>query len=170
MASLMDELLEVLEKEEAEYRRLVKTSTEKRDIIINADIEVLEEITGREQEIAGSIKNIENKRISVMRDMAVVLNKKSEELTIDTMIEILQKQPKEQEKLVALRARLKDTLTEMKNINEQNQTLISQALEMVEFDMALVKSMKQAPETANYNKQAYNTGDLLGSGGFDAKQ
>jgi len=170
LASLMDELLEVLEKEEAEYCRLVETSIKKREIIIKADIEALEEITGKEQEISGKIKNIENKRISVMQDMAVVLNKKPEELTVDTMIEILQKQPKEQEQLVALRAQLKDTLTKMKNINEQNQTLVLQALEMVEFDMALVKSMKQAPETANYNKQAYNTGELLGRGGFDAKQ
>ena len=46
----------------------------------------------------------------------------------------------------------------------------NQAMELVEFDMALLKSMRQAPETANYNRQAYNTGELLGSGGFDAKQ
>ena len=86
------------------------------------------------------------------------------------MIEILQRQPKEQEELAKLRAKLKETLAEMKNINEQNQTLITQALEMVEFDMALIKSIRQAPETANYNRQAYNTGDILGSSGFDAKQ
>ncbi len=48
----------------------------------------------------------------------------------------------------------------MKNINEQNQTLVNQAMELVEFDMALLKSMRQAPETANYNRQAYNTGEL----------
>jgi hypothetical protein len=31
--------------------------------------------------------------------------------------------------------------------------------------------MKQAPETANYNKQAANTGDLfIGASKFDAKQ
>ena len=53
MASLMDELLEVLEKEEAEYRQLVETSTRKKEVIIKADIRALEEITGEEQEIAG---------------------------------------------------------------------------------------------------------------------
>ncbi len=31
-------------------------------------------------------------------------------------------------------------------------------------------SMRQAPETANYDKNAYNTGELLGGSGFDAKQ
>ncbi len=170
MASLMDELLEVLEKEEAEYRLLVETSTRKKEVIIKADIQALEEITGEEQEIAGRIKNMENKRISVMEDMANVLNRKPEELTVDVMIDILQKQPEEQERLATIRARLKDTLGRMKDINEQNQALINQALEMVEFDLSLVKSIRQAPETANYNRQAYNTGDILGSGGFDAKQ
>lgn len=170
MASLMDELLGVLEREEAEYRQLVEASTRKKEVIIKADIKSLEEITGEEQEIAGRIKNIENRRIEIMSDIANVLNRKAEELTVDAMMEVLKSQPKEQTQLAEIRTRLKDTLTEMKEINEQNQTLINQAMEMVEFDMALLKSLRQAPETANYNKNAYNTGELLGSGGFDAKQ
>ena len=62
------------------------------------------------------------------------------------------------------------TGTKMRTANEQNEVLLKTALEMVEFDLTLLKSMRQAPETANYNKRAYNTGDLLGGGGFDAKQ
>ncbi len=170
MASLMNELLEVLEREEAAYRELVSASTKKKDVIIKADIAALEEITGEEQEIAGKIKNIENRRISIMNDIANVLNRDTKELTVDAMMEVLKDQPAEQEQLANIRSRLKDTLTEMKEINEQNQTLVNQAMELVEFDMALLKSMRQAPETANYNKQACNTGELLGSGGFDAKQ
>ena len=41
---------------------------------------------------------------------------------------------------------------------------------MVEFDLTLFKSLKQAPETANYDKNAYNTGELLGSSSFDTSQ
>ena len=40
---------------------------------------------------------------------------------------------------------------------------------MTEFDITLFKSMRQAPETANYDRNAYNTGSLLGGSGFDAK-
>ena len=69
-------------------------------------------------------------------------------MTVDALLEILADQPKEQEQLAKIRLQLKDTLTEMKNINEQNQTLVNQAMELVEFDMALLKSMRQAPETA----------------------
>ena len=80
MASLMNELLEVLENEEAGYRELVEASTRKKEVIIKADIRALEEITAEEQEIAGKIKNIENKRISIMEDIANVLNRKPEDL------------------------------------------------------------------------------------------
>lgn len=166
----MNELLEVLGNEEAVYCELVDASKRKKEVIIKADIKALEEITGQEQEIASKIKNIENRRISIMEDIANVLGRRVEELTVDALLEVLKNQPKEQQELAEIRSRLKDTLAEMKEINEQNQTLVNQAMELVEFDMALLKSIRQAPETANYNKQAYNTGELLGSSGFDAKQ
>jgi hypothetical protein len=58
----------------------------------------------------------------------------------------------------------------MQEINQQNEVLLKQAMELTEFDLTLFRSMRQAPETANYDKNAYNTGSLLGGGGFDAKQ
>ena len=79
-------------------------------------------------------------------------------------------QPEVQAKLASLRDRLVCVLKEMKRVNDQNEVLLKQAIEMVEFDLSLVKSMRQAPETANYNKNAYNTGTLLGNSGFDFKQ
>jgi hypothetical protein len=55
----------------------------------------------------------------------------------------------------------------VKQANAQNVVLIQQAIELNEFDLTLFKSMRQAPETANYDKSACNTGTLLGSSGFD---
>ena len=86
------------------------------------------------------------------------------------MISYLGEQPAEQKKLMDVKERLLAAGKEMASINEQNEILLKQALEMVEFDLTLLKSMRQAPETANYNKNAYNTGELLGNSGFDAKQ
>ena len=53
---------------------------------------------------------------------------------------------------------------------QQKEILLRHAMEMVEFDLTLLKSLKQAPETANYDKNAYNTGEILGGSGFDTKQ
>ncbi|WP_330622451.1 flagellar protein FlgN [Roseburia sp. MSJ-14] len=170
MASLMEDFMDVLEKENVEYEQLTELSLEKRQIIIAGDVPALEEITGREQEITSNLKNLENKREQVVKDMAIVLSKEPQELTITNMIAFLNKQPEEQQKLQDIRKRLKDTLNKMADINTQNEVLLTQAMEMVEFDLTLFKSMRQAPTTANYDKRANNTGDVLGSRGFDAKQ
>ena len=170
MASLMENLLTVLEKENSEYERLVELSHAKRQVIIDGNVPGLEEITGMEQDIAGNIKNLENKRIEVINDMAIVLSKDAKDLTLTNMIAFLNKQPKEQEKLREIQERLKGTIEQMVEINQQNEALLQQALEMVEFDLTLFKSLRQAPTTANYDKNAYNTGDILGSSGFDAQQ
>jgi len=170
VASLMEDFMDVLEKENVEYEQLTELSLEKRQIIIAGDVPALEEITGREQEITSNLKNLENKREQVVKDMAIVLSKEPQELTITNMIAFLNKQPEEQQKLQDIRKRLKDTLNKMADINTQNEVLLTQAMEMVEFDLTLFKSMRQAPTTANYDKRANNTGDVLGSRGFDAKQ
>lgn len=170
MASLMEDLLEVLGKEEAEYQKLVAIAEEKRDAVIKGDIKLLDTVTVKEQDAASALLNLSNKRTQVLTDMATVLGKNPEEITITKMIGYLEKQPVEQEKLIKQRDRLLEVGTQMQLLNRQNEALLQQALELVEFDLTLLKSMRQAPETANYDKNAYNTGDILGSSGFDAKQ
>lgn len=170
MASLMEELLDALGEEEKQYETLIELGGTKRDAVIKADIEVLGEVTAREQEAASALLNLSHKRTQILHDMATVLGKEPEDMTINKMVEFLANQPKEQELLIKRRDRLLEVGSQMKILNSQNEALLKQALEMVEFDLTLLKSMRQAPETANYNKDAYNTGDLLGGSGFDAKQ
>ena len=166
----MDDLIQVLESENNEYQRLAELSKQKKQVIIDADVPSLEKIVDLEQDVASKIQNLDVRRRKVMHDMSVVLNKPEEGFTVDTILEMLSSQPKEQERLQNVKKQLKTTLAEVRKINEQNQTLLNQALEMVEFDLTLFRSMRTAPETANYNKNAYNTGEILGGSGFDAKQ
>lgn len=170
MASLMEELLEVLGEEEKQYETLIQLSDVKRDAVIKADIKGLGEVTLQEQDAASMLLNLSNKRTRVLNDMATVLGKEPKEMTINKMIGYLENQPAEQKLLTERRDRLLEVGTQMQILNQQNEALLKQALEMVEFDLTLLRSMRQAPETANYDKNAYNTGDLLGSSGFDAKQ
>ena len=170
MASLMEELLDVLGKEEKQYQELITLATEKTDAVVQGNIEHLTDVTTREQDAASVLLNLSNKRNRVLTDMATVLGQSPEEMTITKMIGYLNKQPKEQEALTRQRDRLLEVGTQMQQLNRQNEALLKQALEMVEFDLTLLRSTRQAPETANYDKNAYNTGDILGSSGFDAKQ
>ncbi len=170
MASLMEDLLEVLGKEEVEYHKLVAFAEEKKDAIIKGDVKTLGEVNVKEQEAASELLNLSNRRTQVLTDMATVLGKDPQKLTITKMIGYLEKQPEEQKKLIEQRERLLEVGGQMQALNQQNEALLKQALEMVEFDLTLLRSMRQAPETANYDRNAYNTGDILGSSGFDAKQ
>ena len=170
MASLMEELLQVLKDEEQQYEALIDLNDVKRGAVIKADIGALEEVTIKEQEAASALLNLSNKRGRVLNDMATVLGKDAGEMTINKMIGYLENQPVEQQQLIEQRDRLLEAGTRMRIMNQQNEALLKQALEMVEFDLTLLRSMRQAPETANYDRNAYSTGDLLGGSAFDAKQ
>ena len=170
MASLVEELLIGMQKEEACYARLLELSDAKRAAIIAGAVAELEAVTASEEEISSDLRNLENKRVSILRDMAVDLGHDGEQFTVTKVIEQLDAQPKEQHDLTEARDALVDTATRLRAANEQNSVLLQQALEMVEFDLTLFKSLKQAPETANYDKNAYNTGELLGGSSFDTSQ
>lgn len=170
MASLMEKLVDVLKNEQKVYENILKISNEKTQIIVNGDITSLEKITEQEQLLANDVQKLEREREKIMNDIGLVVKKDVSELTISNIISMLAAQPQEQEKLSRIHKKLRETLDEMILINDRNRQLIEHSLEMIEFDMTLLKSMRQAPETANYNKAAYNTGELLGSAGFDAKQ
>lgn len=170
MASLMEELIDVLEQEYGHYSALVELSREKTPIVIAGDIRALQDLTEREKEITDRIQNLENKREEVVKDIAIVINKDVALLTVKNLVQMLGNRPEEQEKLSDLQGRLRETIQELVRINDQNRMLIEQSMDMIAFDLELFKSLRQAPETANYNRHAYNTGALLGNRGFDAKQ
>ncbi|MEE1027312.1 MAG: flagellar protein FlgN [Agathobacter sp.] len=170
MASLVEELINVLEQENEIYIRLSEYAEQKRQILIDADIEALEKLTVLEQDASDELLSRSNKQVSILKDIANVLGKDSSDITVTKLIGYLETQPEYQKKLIVARDNLLKIATELKQKNNLNEILLNQAMEMTEFDITLFKSMRQAPETANYDRNAYNTGSLLGGSGFDAKQ
>ena len=139
---------------------------------MEGDIEKLQKITDEEQVIVDEVANLELSRQAAMEDIANVLNKDVKTLKLSYLEEVLGKRPKEREELTRIHDRLKATIGELMVINSQNRELIRQSLDMIDFNLSLAKSMRTAPETGNYTKNAANAGSVLGSaqGGFDAKQ
>lgn len=168
MASLVEELVNVLEAEKQIYTTLVGYEERKKDVLIAADVATLEEITTKEQLAGDDLIAYSNKQIQILKDIATVLGRTDGKMTVTRLISLLDTQPKVQEKLTEARDSLLTAANQMKTLSDQNAILIRQAIELNEFDMTLFKSLRQAPETANYDKSAYNTGSLLGGGGFDA--
>ncbi len=171
MASLIEVLIDTLNKENEEYGKLLELSRRKSAVIVSRDIPALEKITDDEQTVVTAISNLDSKRAEVTRDIADVLNKDVDSLKLSVLIDLLAKQPKEQKALAAVHDKLKVTVDSVRAINESNKQLIEQSLEMVEFDLNMARAMRQAPETNNYGRSAVSVGETLGAvRGFDAKQ
>ena len=172
MASLMEDLLNTLEQENAEYEQLLALSLKKTPVIVSADLEQLQQITDEEQLIVSRINKLDKVRNECMTQIAGVIHKDVNELTLAMVVDIFKRRPEEHKKLAAVFDKLKDTIAQMKRANEQNRQLLQSSLELVQFDMNMLQAMKTAPETANYNRNAYSSGDVLGTGAgrFDAKQ
>lgn len=172
MASLMEDLISILEQEDSLYEDLLKLSMSKTPVLISGDLEALSRITEDEQEIVNKVNALDKKREEGMKDIANVLGKDVKTLKLTDLIEILRSRPAEQNRLAAIYDKLSDTIGQMKRTNEQNKELIESSLEMVQFDMNVLQAYKAAPETANYSRNALNSGAYMGNtkGGFDAKQ
>ncbi len=172
MASLVETLVDVLDRECSLYEKLLGLSSQKTTIIVKGDLKALAEITDEEQYIIGDIQGLEKERMTAMKDIANVLNMDVNSLKLTDLIQILEKRPVDQKNLAVQRDRIITVADNVRRVNGQNQELLKSSLEMVQFEMNIIQAAKTAPQTANYSKAADTTGECLGytSGGFDAKQ
>ena len=169
MASLIEELIMVLGDEEKIYSEIIPIAEKKTQIIVNNDLQSLNSITEEEQELLGKISKLEKKRQEVIRNIGIVMNKKESELNFITIIELLKGQEKEQEELRKLHDKLKRTIDVLSTLNERNQMLIKQSLEMIDFDINLMQSLRTSPGVGQYNIASEVEMQGMKSGMFDAK-
>ena len=168
----MENLIDVLDSENAQYEKLLVLAESKTPVIVSGDIESLGKITEEEQEIVGKIQGMEKQRDKFLADIANVVNRDVETLKLIDLIQMLEKMPEQQKKLKDIHERLKETTEKLRLLNDKNQLLLADKLDMVDFNLNMIRAMKSAPQTANYTKNAYTNGQSLGifHGGFDAKQ
>ena len=93
MASLVDELVSVLTEEEKLYSALLECAEKKTQILIDADVPALEQLTAIEQEKSDELLSLGNKQVQLLNDIKTVLGKKDEQLTVTTLIGYLPSQP-----------------------------------------------------------------------------
>ena len=169
MASLIEELIMVLGDEERVYAEIIPVAEKKTRIIVNNDLQSLNSITEEEQALIGRISKLEKKRQEVIRNIGIVMNKKESELNFITIIDLLKDREKEQEELRKLHDKLKRTIDALKLINERNQMLIKQSIEMIDFDINLMQSLRTSPGVGQYNTSSEVEIQGMNKGMFDAK-
>jgi len=171
VASLIDELISVLEQENNVYKELLPIALEKTRVIVKNDLISLQRITEKEQLAVDSLNSLEHKREDVMHNIRTVLNKKPEEFNLQALIKLLGNQPKEQKALSILHDNLKSTIHRLVEVNSHNKSLINQSLEMIEFNMNFIQSTRMSPGNNTYTKKASRyDAEMRGTGMFDTKQ
>lgn len=172
MASLMENLIDILNEQYEAYSVLVDLSRKKTPIIVSGSLEELQAITDEEQNAVNAVNAVDRKRLEIMADIANVLNQNDKTLKLSDLVTLINTRPEEQAKLEEARKKLIAVGKDLKTVNERNKELLENSLEMIDFDLNLIQAMKQAPQMANYNRGALSTGEVYGTNlkGFDTKQ
>ena len=171
MASLMEELIDTLNAEEALYGELIPIEEEKTRAIISNDLEALQDITVREHELVDRTSALENKREQVAIDIATVLGKDPKTVTLEQIAGALKNQPVDQKKLREVHDRLRKTVSRLQQLNDQNKELLKEAMDMVEYNMNVIRSTRMSSGSSNYSSDASEVPGMAPQHGmFDAKQ
>ncbi len=173
MGSLLDNLVDALDRECALYERLLDLSSKKTPVIMQRDLVALAKISEDEQAVVSLINAVDKERENAMKDIIDVLGEQAIGIKLTDLVRILGRKPNEQRRLAIWRDKLKEVSAKVQRVNDQNQVLLQSSLEMIQYEMNIVQAARRAPETANYTRYGGSRGDLIAvmpSGRFDAKQ
>jgi flagellar biosynthesis/type III secretory pathway chaperone len=167
----MEELVSTLNEEEIVYRGLIPVEQDKTRAIIANDLEALQNIAVQEHDLMDQATALEGKRERIAIDIATVLGKNPDTIDLKAIIQALNKQPADQKKLQDVHTRLRKTVLQLRDINDQNKKLLKESMDMVEFNMNVIRSTRMSSGSSNYSSDASEVAGMAPQHGmFDAKQ
>ena len=158
---MLDHLVGLLEEQLNIYHELLESALQKKDYIVNNNIESIRRVTACENSLIGKLQRTEHERQALITDIAENLRIPIDGLTLAVLISHIN-EPSMQKQLSDLRIRLRAEMDKLKEINEQNKTLINHSLEYIDFTMNLLRSSVTGPVYAG-------TEEIHGQVFFDAR-
>ncbi|OON95701.1 MAG: hypothetical protein ATN36_00925 [Epulopiscium sp. Nele67-Bin005] len=173
MAGIIFNLSDVLTDQIECYEGLYTLSTYKKTAIVNKDLDLLKEVTAREEEFLGRINILNQQRESILKDIALVSALDYKTITITTLVKKIGESKDISIKLLAQRDELHQVLDKVKAQNNQNKQLLAQSMEFVEYNLNAITSTQFEGMTPNYSKpkgfgNSYGGDDSISL--FDFKQ
>lgn len=169
MASLIDNLIAIMDEEAVYYENYLEMANNKKEVIIKGDVPSLQQITHEEEIVAGQLFRLEKKRKSVIEDICTVTNRNPSEFKIKDLMMDLSARPEEGAKLTETAERLNVALQKCKEINRVNKMLIEQSLDFVEFSINAISGLTQTGGPSTY-KKGEMPAHIQEKPRFDAKQ
>lgn len=171
MASLMETLIDNLQQQHDGYKEVVSLQDDKRNGIIQNDLDQVKAVTDIEHEVAGKLARLERERIQLVKDIALVLNKQEDDITLSRLAELLKGNQEEQERVLRLKDSILNLVQELKVKNAENTKLIQHALDYIDFTVNAVHGARNMPEGNGYTPGGVSVhAKGGGSNYFDAKQ
>ena len=137
------ELIDILDRQRELYQRLLEIAKAKQPVLVKGDLAKLEEFTKQEEQIVVQVGKLEEQRSRVHQALANHFHFPEPEITLS---EIAAKVSAElSDKLSQVGDGLKDTLNELKDVNNLNSVLIKQSLDYIEFTVNLITSIGETP-------------------------
>lgn len=161
---MVDRLLMALEKDCEIYTEILRIGEEKKEVIIKGDIEKLDQITKREHALIASLMKLEEIRDQIVSEIMKQTGLKKVDV-IDDLVSVVDDGSKE--KLALVKRKLGNLMSDVKDVNESNGTLLQQSLDLIEFNVNVMSTLGET-ET-NYGNRANINYEKTRPRGFDAK-
>ncbi|MFW6386514.1 MAG: flagellar protein FlgN [Bacillota bacterium] len=133
MEEKLSALMEILEEERDSFQILLEIAEDKKEKIIENEVEVLKEKVEKENDVISQLEDLEERRVDLVEELSAELGIEGDEIKYSRLIEELPGAWKE--KLQPLRQELLSTIDEVHSQNQQNKMLIQEALKLNNFSM-----------------------------------
>ena len=141
-AVLINELIDILNKEAAIYEGVLKLSKNKTETIVAGKVAELEGITRLEQSMILQMGKLEGEREKLVDRLSVQLKVAAEDITISSLEKLLQKE--QAGRLRACHKSLDRFLKELSDTNRLNSKLIKSSLDYIDFSINLLANTSSA--------------------------
>jgi len=152
-----------LEQLEVLHQDLLTISKQKTELVKTDAMDDLQKLLLKERKAVRKLEQAETKRQQEVEDWFHQNSLADQEATITNMLDVI-KDETEQDKLVDVTTALTHTITELKQQEALNNSLISQSLEFVHMSMDLINPTL---ESMNYGNS--NTTERTGRSLFDSR-
>jgi len=145
-AELKEDLLKLLKEEKKLYQKLFEVAEAKNEALLENDTEALSQTLAADQEVIEKIEAKENERKEIIAKIKEEFDLKLEH---DKYSDFIKELPADwEEDLKNIREEIIELTDDFYSLNDQNQKLLSQALEVNTFSIeSILKSIKENKNT-----------------------
>lgn len=166
MASMSDELLNVLANEMTIYKKLTAHAEEKKKCLIKNKVNDIMDITEKEEILLTELRRFETKREGILDDLKIALN--DETLTLGKLVKRLP--DSEKKKFVDMKSFILDEIEKLRDLNKQNEMLINEGLNMTEYTLNAIQGYSMMNNNSYGNEvRAYGSNTTGGARFFESR-